>query len=70
MNILAIISGAALTRVEIEFLEFFFIIDGGMRLCHYAHAGVYKRPFHLSSQDLSSLISNRCPESAKPGSTL
>ena len=48
-----------------SFLELlFFLINVGIPLCHYAHAEVYKWPFHLNSQD-----SKGCSENGESVST-
>ena len=45
-------------------------MDAGMPLCHYADTGVYKWPFHLSSQDFWVPWANKYPKNAEPVSTL
>ena len=65
ISIPAIIIAATLTWVEASLNYYYFLINAGIPLCHYAHAEVYKWPFHLNSQD-----SKGCPENAEPVSTL
>ena len=70
MSLSAIITAAALTRVETDFLELAVFIDAGMPLCHYADTEVYRWSFHPNSQDLCVSLANRCPENAESVSTL
>ena len=69
MSIPAIITVATLKTVETDFLElFFFLIDAGLPLCHYADCGIWKLLFHPHSQYFCAPLANRCPENAEPSS--
>ena len=61
ISIPAIIIPATLTWVETFLNYYFFLINAGIPLCHFADS----EPFHLNSRD-----SNKCPENAQPVTTL
>ena len=70
MSILIITYAQTLTAKDTDSFQLAFFIDTGKRLCHHIDAGVYKWLLHHGSQGFCLPIANRCPENAKPVSTL